>query len=85
MQETQVPLLGQENALKEEVATHSSILAWEIPRTEEPGGLQSTGLQSQTQLSPCTRTREVMVSHILFCCILGCVFSGYLPKSERSL
>ena len=43
MQETQVRFLGQEDLLEEEVATHSSILAWEIPRTEEPGGLQSRG------------------------------------------
>ena len=39
--ETQVPSLGQEAPLEEEMATHSGILAWEIPRTEEPGGLQS--------------------------------------------
>ena len=45
MQETQVQSLGQEDALEEEMATHSSILAWEIPWTEEPGRLQSTGLQ----------------------------------------
>ena len=43
-QETWVQSLGQENALEEDVAAHSSILAWEIPRTAEPGGLQSTGL-----------------------------------------
>ena len=36
---------GQEDALEEEMATHSSILAWRIPWTEEPGGLQSMGLQ----------------------------------------
>ena len=41
MQETQVAFLGQEDPLEEENATHSSILAWEIPWTEEPGGLQS--------------------------------------------
>jgi len=41
----QVPSLGQEDALEEEMATHSSILAWEIPWTEEPGGLQSMGSQ----------------------------------------
>ena len=35
--------LGQEDLLEEEMATHSSILAWEIPRTEEPGGRQSIG------------------------------------------
>ena len=49
MQETQemwVPSLGQEeDPLKEEMATHSSILAWKIPWTEEPGGLQSIGLK----------------------------------------
>ena len=39
MQETQVPSLGQEDPLEEEMATHSSLLAWEIPWTEEPGGL----------------------------------------------
>ena len=51
-QETQVRALGQEDPLEKERATHSSILAWDIPRTEEPGGLQSMGLQkSWTQLS----------------------------------
>ena len=45
MQETWVQSLGREDPLEEEVATHSSILAWEIPWTEEPGGLQSMGLQ----------------------------------------
>ena len=44
-QETWVPSLGQENPLEEVMATHSSILAWEIPRTEEPGGLQFTESQ----------------------------------------
>ena len=43
MQDTQVRSLGQEDPLEKEMATHSSILAWEIPRTEEPGGLQSMG------------------------------------------
>ena len=43
MQETQVPSLGQEDPLEQEMATHSSILAWEISWTEEPGGLQSMG------------------------------------------
>ena len=51
MQETQVRSLGQEDPLEEEMATHSSILAWRIPWTEEPGGLQSMGSQSWTQLS----------------------------------
>jgi len=42
-QETWVQTLGQEYPLEEEMATHSSVLAWEILWTEEPGGLQSTG------------------------------------------
>ena len=45
MQEMWVQSLGCENSLEKEMATHSSILAWEIPRTEEPGGLQSMRLQ----------------------------------------
>ena len=45
IQETQVQSLAQEDPLEEEMATHSITLAWEIPRTEEPGGLQSTGSQ----------------------------------------
>ena len=43
MQETQVRPLGYEDPLEEGMATHSSILAWRIPWTEEPGGLQSIG------------------------------------------
>ena len=50
-QETQIQSLGLEDPLEEEMATHSSILAWKIPWTEEPGGLQSMGSQSQTWLS----------------------------------
>ena len=50
MQETPVRSLGQEDALEKGVATHSSILAWRIPWTEEPGGLPSTESQSQTRL-----------------------------------
>ena len=48
MQETWVQFLGQEDSLEKETAIHSSILAWTVPGTEEPGGLhrlQSTGLQ----------------------------------------
>ena len=46
MQETWVLSLGWEDPLEKEMATHSSILAWRIPWTEEPGGLQSIGSQS---------------------------------------
>ena len=45
MQETQVRSLGQKDPLEKEMVTHSSILAWEIPWTEEPSGLLSMGLQ----------------------------------------
>ena len=45
MQETRVQSLGKEDPLKKGVASHSSILAWRIPWTEKPGGLQSMGSQ----------------------------------------
>ena len=45
MRDTPVRSLGQEDPLEKEMATHSSTLVWKIPRTEEPGGLQSMGLQ----------------------------------------
>ena len=45
MQEMQVRSQGQEDPLEEEMATHSNVLAWEIPWTHEAGGLQSLGLQ----------------------------------------
>ena len=51
MWETQVGSLGWEDSLEKEMGTHSSILAWEIPWTEDPGGLQSLGSQSWTRLS----------------------------------
>ena len=51
MQETQVRSLGWEDPLKKGMAAPSSILAWRIPWTEETGGLQFTGSQSQTGLS----------------------------------
>ena len=51
MWENWVQSLGWEDPLEEGMATHSSILAWRIPWTEEPGGLLSMALQSQTQLN----------------------------------
>ena len=52
IQETQVQSLGQEDPLEKGMATHSSILAWKIPWTEESGGLQSMGVaKSQIELS----------------------------------
>ena len=51
MQETQVPSLGQEDPLEKGMATHSTVLPWRIPRTEEPGGLQYMESQSRRRLS----------------------------------
>ena len=51
VQETRVLSLGWEDPLEKEMATHCSILAWKISWTEEPGGLQSMGSQSQARLS----------------------------------
>ena len=45
VQETRIRSLGREDPLEEEMAAHSSVLAWRIPWTEEPGGLQSMGTQ----------------------------------------
>ena len=50
MPEIRVQSLGQEDRMEEGMATHSSILAWRIPWSEEPGGLQSMVTKSQTQL-----------------------------------
>ena len=47
LQETRVRSLGREDPLEKEMATYSSVLAWRVPWTEEPGGLQSLGLQNQ--------------------------------------
>ena len=50
-QETQVQSLGQEDPLEKEMAAHSSVLAWEIPWTEEPGGLQSMGVTKESDMT----------------------------------
>lgn len=59
MQKTWVQSLGREVLLEKEIATHSSMLAWKIPWTEEPGKLQSKGLQSQIGLSNFTFTTGI--------------------------
>jgi len=51
MQETQVQSLGWEDPLEKEMATHSRILAWEIPCTEEPRGLQSIALAKELDMT----------------------------------
>ena len=64
VQEIQVRSLGREDPLEKEMGTHSSILAWRIPWTEEPGRLQSTGSQSWTpwkRLSTYTNEQVLLV------------------------
>ena len=59
MQETQVQSLNWEDPLEKGIATHSSILAWRIPWTEEPGGLQSMGSQKLDMTEQVTLTRDL--------------------------
>ena len=67
MQETQVQFLGQEDPLEEGTATHSSVLAWRIPRTEEPGGLSLWGRKESETTEHTARTQHThsTQSHIL--------------------
>ena len=64
IQETWVPSLGREDPLEEEMATHSSILAWRIPWAEELGGLNSMVSTSQKDLE--TKQQYIMCTHILY-------------------
>ena len=61
-----VPSASQEDPLEEEMTTHSSVLAWGIPRTEEPGGLQSMGVaKSRTQQRLSTpRMQDLYLQHV---------------------
>ena len=86
-QEAQVQPLGQEDPLEKSMATHSSILAWRIPWTEEPGGLQSMGSQSWTQLSAwahaCTHTTHTYIhTHII---LKGIAFWRKFPTISSCL
>ena len=86
MQETWVQSLGQEDPLEKGMATHSSIPAWRIPWTEEPGGLQFTGSQ---RIRHDWATKTHMQTHIvaLWCCAgfcytrkwISCVYT-YIPS-----
>ena len=71
MQETQVRSVGREDPLEESMSTHSNILAWRIPRTEEPGGLHSMELQRVNtterltlSLSPPREAATITYSHV---------------------
>ena len=81
LQETQIQSLGGEEPLKEKIAIHSSILAWRIPWTEEPGWLQSMGIQSWTWMSAhaCTIMRrhrflEILQLYKLWWTLFVCFF-----------
>ena len=66
MRETQVQSLGWEDPLQKEIATHSSILAWEIPSTEEPGSLQSMGHKELVMAEQlCTHTHIFIKKKLL--------------------
>ena len=74
MQKTWVPSLGQEDPLEKAMVTYSSILAWEIPWTEEPGRLQSMGSQrvghnstTRQQATTTNRLEEIQLFYALLC------------------
>ena len=71
MQETYVQFPGWEDPLEKEMATHSSILAWRIPRTEEPGGLESLGHKESDM------TEATQHAHISWDMIMVLVFPMY--------
>ena len=66
-QETWVPSLGQEDPLEKGMTTHSSILAWEIAWTEEPGGLWSIGSQRVRHDQETNNTKSTIVADINAC------------------
>ena len=70
MQETQVGSVGQEDHLEKGMATHSSILVWRVPWTEEAGRLQPVGSQSQTRLSDFTFTQSTRMGLGLLCSLI---------------
>ena len=85
MWETRFRSLGQEDPLQKEMATHSSTLTWKIPWMEEPGGLQSMGSQSQTQLGDFTLNfsyiRSLVAQMVVSSCNSG--DPGLIPGLER--
>ena len=97
MQEMRVQSLGQEDPLEKEMATHSRILAWEIPWTEEPGGLQFAGLQrvghnlaTKQQQHTGSCYCSVVKSCLTLCDPMGCSTPGfpvlhYLPELLKLL
>ena len=78
MQEMQVPSLAWEDSPEKGMATHSSVLAWRIPWTEEPGRLQSTGLQIVGQDWVHTHTHTHTHTHYIYVCVDTLRFRVYL-------
>ena len=84
-EETWAWSLGREDPLEEEVATHSSILAWRIPRTEEPGGLQTTGSQRvRHDWSDQAHAHTHVCLRIVICCSIWDQGQEILPPSLSS-
>ena len=83
MRETWVQSLGREDLLEKEMATHSSILAWKIPWTEEPGRLQSGVTKSRTQLSDFTHPPFLPLANPINKCKYICSYSYLLPSNLR--
>ena len=77
--------LGREDLLKEEIATHSSILAWKIPWTEEPAGYSSRGRKSQTRLSAGATTYTLVNMLTIIVTVLQCRAWGISPHWDSSL
>ena len=82
MQETRVHSLGQKDPLKKEMATHSSILACGIPWTEEPGGVQSTGLQRVRHDSMTNTFKHISINA---CYIFTCEWILNLSGFEKEI
>ena len=84
-QETQVQPLRLEDPLEKEMATHSSILAWEIPWTEEPVGLQSRGLQ-RVRHDLATKQQQMVTHRNIYTCVSvqGVVYTPVFVCSEKA-
>ena len=84
MRETWVQCLGQEDRLEKGTATHSSILAWIIPWTEQPGSLQSMGSQSQTGSSDCAYMHTLyLYTYMWNTCIYRYILLYTLIEAQR--
>ena len=82
-QETQVPSLGQEDPLEKGMATHSSILAWRIPWTEEPGGVAVYGVAKiQTRQSMHAYMLYLAIGLFLFLLFLFVIFLFFRSKNS---